>query len=169
MSEVQQPEWSAGARERIEVIRLRYPTARGAIMPVLWEALREFNHISDAVAKLVADTLEVPPIWVEEVVSFYVMYHTQAVGKHVIWMCRNLSCSLRGFPEIKEAIERHLGICEGETTPDGEFTLLSNECLGGCGGGPMIQIDHAYYENLTPQTVGQLLDRVKTGQVPEEA
>lgn len=152
--------WPADAQPRVAEIRSRYPSARAAIMPLLWEAQTIWNHVSDDAKHLVARTLDVPVVWVEEVASFYIMYHHKPVGKHVIWMCRNLSCQLRGFVEIKEAIEKHLRIEEGETTADGKFTLLSNECLGACGGAPMLQLDDSFYENLTPQSVTQLLDEV---------
>ena len=156
----QELNWPAESQARIAEIRARYPSARAAIMPLLWEAQNTWNHVSVPARQLVARTLDVPVVWVEEVASFYIMYHHKPVGKHVIWMCRNLSCQMRGFVEIKEAIEKHLNIQEGETTADGKFTLLSNECLGACGGAPMLQLDDAFHENLTPQSVTRLLDEV---------
>lgn len=152
--------WSPESLDKIEKIRARYPTNQAAIMPLLWEAQKSFGYLSDETKQLVADTLEVPIAQVQEVATFYIMYQHKPVGKHLIWMCRNLSCQMRGFEEIKEAISGHLKIAEGETTADGEFTLLSNECLGGCGGAPMMQIDDAFYENLSPDTVAQILDKV---------
>lgn len=160
MAEEKKLTWSTESEEAIREIRSRYPTSRAAVMAVLWLAQTDFNHISDDVARLVAETLDLPLIQVQEVVSFYVMYHRNPVGKHVIWMCRNLSCEMRGFGEIKAAIEKKLDIKEGETTKDGAFTLLSNECLGACGGAPMVQIDDQFYENLTPESASQLLDRI---------
>jgi NADH-quinone oxidoreductase subunit E len=152
---------SAEAREQITAAMKRYPSARAALLPALWIAQKDQGWVGQRLAAEVAELLGIPVNWVHEVLSFYVLFHTRPVGRHVIWMCRNLSCYLRGFTDLKAHIERRLGVREGETTPDGAFTLLENECLGACGGAPMIQIDDQYYENLTPERIDAILDEVR--------
>ena len=151
---------SEEARQQIQAALKRYPTNRAAILPALWVAQKEHGHVSEALALEVADELAIPVNWVHEALSFYVLFHKEPVGDHVIWMCRNISCWLRGFDNIKTHLEKRLGVKEGETTPDGRFTLLSNECLGACGGAPMMQVDDEYYENLTPERIDEILEQV---------
>ena len=158
-------QWNAESQEALQRLEGRYVTDRAKTLPVLWIAQKQFNHISNEVAALVAETVGTSVREVQEVVSFYVLFHDNKVGEHVIWMCRNLSCVLRGFSEIKVELEKQLGIKTGETTADGAFTLLENECLGACGGAPMIQIDERFYEDLTPESIKPLLDRVRKGEV----
>jgi NADH-quinone oxidoreductase subunit E len=152
---------SEAAKAEIRAVMGNYPEARAAVLPALWIAQREHGWVSPALGDQVADTIGIPAVWVHEVLSFYVLFHKQPVGKHVIWMCRSLSCQLRGFPELKAHLEAKLGIREGETTADGMFTLKSNECLGACGGAPMVQIDDAYYENLDAAAVDGVLERIR--------
>lgn len=94
-----------------------------------------------------------------EVGSFYSMYELEPVGKHTIMVCNNISCMLRGSEQIIEHLENRLGIKLGESTPDGKFYLkMEEECLAACCGAPMMQVDHVYYENLTPEKVDEILD-----------
>lgn len=139
-----------------------YPEARGALLPALWVAQREHGWVSRELSEQVAEVLDIPVTWVYEVLSFYVLFHTRPVGRHTIWVCRNLSCALRGYEGILAHLEDRLGIRDGETTADGEFTLMTNECLGACGGAPMMQLDDHYYEDLTPERVDEILERVRS-------
>ncbi len=111
----------------------------------------------------VADYLDMPPIAVYEVATFYSMYETKPVGKHKICVCTNVSCMIRGSDRIVEHLEKRLGIKMGETTADGKFTLKEVECLGACGGAPMFQIGRQYYENLTPELVDSILENLEAG------
>ena len=106
----------------------------------------------------VADYLDMPPIAVYEVATFYSMYEHKPVGRHKICVCTNVSCMINGSDDIFEHLSNKLGIGFGEVTADGRFTLKEVECLGACGGAPMMQIGHTYYENLTPELVDQILD-----------
>jgi NADH-quinone oxidoreductase subunit E len=106
----------------------------------------------------VALYLDMPPIAVYEVATFYSMYELKPVGRHKICVCTNVSCMINGSDRIVEHIERRLGIKLGETTDDGRFTLKEVECLGACGGAPMFQIGDKYYENLTNELVDSILD-----------
>jgi NADH-quinone oxidoreductase subunit E len=112
------------------------------------------NQLMDAVAEY----LEMPPIAVYEVATFYSMYELAPVGRHKICICTNISCMLCGSDEVVSHFENRLGIKLGETTADGKFTLKEVECLGACVGAPMMQIGNEYYENLTPDTIDQILE-----------
>lgn len=152
---------SKKAKARIQGLCQRYPTTRAALLPALWVAQEELGYISDEVALQVADELAIPVNAVHEALSFYVLYHREPVGKNVIWLCRNLSCYLCGYDDIKAHLESTLGVREGETTDDGMFTLRSNECLGACGGAPMMQVNDRYYEDLTPERVDEILAKLR--------
>ena len=106
----------------------------------------------------VAAYLEMPPIAVYEVATFYSMYELKPVGKHKICVCTNVSCMINRADVIVEHLEKRLGIGFGEVTEDGRFSLKEVECLGACGGAPMMQIGKQYYENLTPEIVDAILE-----------
>lgn len=106
----------------------------------------------------VADYLDMPAIAVYEVATFYSMYEHKPVGRHKICLCTNISCMINGSDNIYEHLRSRLGIGFGEVTEDGRFSIKEVECLGACGGAPMMQIGNIYYENLTPEQVDQILD-----------
>ena len=105
----------------------------------------------------VADYLEMDPIAVYEVATFYSMYELKEVGQHKLCVCTNVSCMLCGSDEIVDYLKQKLGIGFGEVTADKKFSLKEVECLGACGGGPMMQIGDTYYENLTPSKIDEIL------------
>ncbi len=110
----------------------------------------------------VAAYLGLPPIQVYEVASFYSMFETRPVGRVHVSVCTNISCMLCGSDRIVEAVEKHLGIKEGESTPDGKFFLKrEEECLAACNNAPMMMVDHVYHENLTPEKAVEILDSVE--------
>lgn len=106
----------------------------------------------------VAAYLDMPPIAVYEVATFYSMYELKPVGKHKICVCTNVSCMINRADTIVEHLEKRLGIGFGEITEDGRYSLKEVECLGACGGAPMMQIGKQYYENLTPEIVDAILE-----------
>jgi NADH-quinone oxidoreductase subunit E len=108
----------------------------------------------------VADYLDMPPIAVYEVATFYSMYELKPVGRNKLCVCTNVSCMLRGSEDIVAHMEKKLGIKFGETTPDKKFTLKEVECLGACGNAPMMQIGQTYHENLTPDTIDNILAKL---------
>ena len=108
----------------------------------------------------VADYLEMQPIAVYEIATFYSMYELKPVGQHKLCVCTNISCMLRGSDDIVTHLEKKLGITFGETTSDKKFTLKEVECLGACGGAPMMQIGREYHENLTPTNVDEILAKL---------
>ncbi len=142
----------------------KYPTEQkqAALMATLSIAQREVGHLSKEVMDWVAGFLNVPPIRVREVATFYSMYDLEPVGKRKICVCTNISCMLRGSDEVIQHIEKRLGIKVGETTPDGGITLTEVECLGACADAPMMQIGDDYLENLTPDRIDAILDQLET-------
>ncbi len=109
----------------------------------------------------VAKTLGISTADVQGVVTFYTLFMQQKVGRNVIWVCRTLSCELAGAAEITHCLEKKLKIHSGETTPDGEFTLLKAECLAACGSAPMIQLNDRYHVNLTPEKLDAIIDEAR--------
>lgn len=139
----------------------KYPPdqKQSAVMSVLRIVQEEHNHLSTELMNAVADYLEMPSIAVYEVASFYSMYEHKPVGKHLINICTNISCMLRGSSEVVKHLEKKLGIKLGETTDDGQFTLRSVECLGACINAPVMQVDKEYEENLTPESIDKVLEQ----------
>jgi len=137
----------------------KYPPEhkQSAVMAALRIAQDEHGWLSVPLMDYVAELLEMRPIQVYEVATFYSMYDLKPVGKHKICICTNVSCMLCGSDQIVKHLQQRLGIKLGETTPDGRFTLKEVECLAACGGAPMFQIGNTYYENLTPQKVDEIL------------
>ena len=152
---------SADARQRIEALKGRYETARSALLPALHLAQKDQGWLSEETQIEVAGLLGVTPQAAKELVTFYTMFHQEPVGRHLLQVCRTVSCWLCGGHELQHHLERKLGIREGETTPDGRFTLVSVECLGSCGTAPVMQVNETYYENLTPEAVDRLLEELK--------
>lgn len=116
------------------------------------------GYLTTELMDKVADYLDMPPIAVYEVATFYSMYEHKPVGRHKICLCTNVSCMINGSDNILEHLSGRLGISFGQVTDDGKFSLKEVECLGACGGAPMMQIGDTYYENLTPELVDQILD-----------
>ncbi|MGD2084145.1 MAG: NADH-quinone oxidoreductase subunit NuoE [Chromatiales bacterium] len=139
----------------------KYPPEwkQSAVMAALM-IVQEANGgwLDDASMERVAAYLDMPPVAVYEVATFYSMYELKPVGRHKICVCTNVSCMVCGSDRIVEHLEHRLGIGMGGTTQDGRFTLKEVECLGACGGAPMMQIGKQYYENLTPELVDSILD-----------
>jgi len=106
----------------------------------------------------VAAYLDMPDIAVIEVATFYSMYELKPVGKHKVCVCTNVSCMINGSDRIVEHLEKKTGCKLGQTSADGKYTLKEVECLGACGGAPMMQVGKQYYENLTPEIVDSILD-----------
>ncbi|MBI5535136.1 MAG: NADH-quinone oxidoreductase subunit NuoE [Deltaproteobacteria bacterium] len=138
----------------------RYPNKLAACIPLLHLCQEQNGWISDEVIQFVAERCEVSTAHVQGVVTFYTLFNQKPVGKHQIWVCRTLSCALRGSDQIARHLQKKLGVHIGETTKDGLFTLREAECLAACGQGPMMLIDKTYHENLTPEKVDKILDEL---------
>jgi NADH-quinone oxidoreductase subunit E len=150
----------AESEKIVEELLTRYPTKRAACLPVLHLCQRIHGWISADVIAYVARRLELAPSEVQGVVTFYTMYHQQPVAPNVVWVCRTLSCELRGARDLQKRLEQRFGCSAGGTSKDGKFTLKTAECLAACGQAPMVQINDAYYENLTVETLDRLIDEV---------
>ncbi len=139
----------------------RYPTKLAATLPALHLAQQQHGHITDEIELDIAEALDVPPTRVREVVTFYTMFYDKPVGRHVVKVCRNLACELRGAKKIIAHAEETLGIKCGETTPDGRITLEHEECLASCGTAPMLWCDDNIVENLTEEKLDAFLASLK--------
>ena len=141
----------------------KYPSEQkqAAVMAALTVAQSEHGWLSRESMEFVARTLDIPPIRVAEVATFYSMYDLEPVGKHKISVCTNVSCMLRNCDQIVRHLEKKLDIKLGGTTADGKITLKEVECLAACGGAPMMQVDDVYCENLTPARIDEILAGLK--------
>jgi NADH-quinone oxidoreductase subunit E len=151
---------SAEREREMQDIFSRYPTKLAACIPLLHLCQEQHGWICPDIIDFVADRCAVPAAHVQGVVTFYSLFNQAPVGRHQVWVCRTLSCALRGAGEILARCEKRLGVHAGETTADGAVTLRTAECLAACGQGPAMQIDKTYHEHLTPETVDQVLDRL---------
>ena len=155
-------EISAHACEEIDILLANYPANRKK--SALLGALNIVQHenkgfLTEALMHAVADYLELEKIEVYEVASFYSMYELKPVARHNVAVCTNISCMLMGSQNIVDHIQNKLDIKLGDSTADGRIYLKKEEeCLAACAGGPMMQVDHVYYENLTPEKVDEILD-----------
>ncbi len=162
MSEVKENILSQHTIEEIDKWLAKFPAdrRRSAVLAALREAQHQ-NHgyLTTELMDAVADYIGMPNIAVYEVASFYSMLETKPCGRHSISVCTNISCMLMGSDEIVQHVEKKLGVKTGESTPDGKFFIKrEEECLAACCGGPMMMVDHIYYENLTPEKVDEILD-----------
>ena len=158
------PEFNKETLDLIAQLIKRYPEGRqkSALLPVLHIAQAENQGwLSPGMMDYVASLLQLEPIEVYEVASFYSMYNLKPVGNCVIEVCQTGPCWLKGAENIVAHFESRLGIKPGETTADGKFTLKTVECLAACGTAPVIQVGTDYHENLTTEKVDQLLDQWK--------
>ena len=162
------PEFSREVLEEVARIRMRYPTARAAILPTLHLAQREFGWISDEVMAYVASVLGVPPMEIFRAVTFYTMYHRSRPGKFDVQVCTNISCSLRGANQVLDSICKKLGIRPGERTRDGLFSLSEAECLGSCGTAPVARINDVFVEDLKPEEIDDYFEGLREGRALEE-
>ncbi|HFB66400.1 MAG TPA: NAD(P)H-dependent oxidoreductase subunit E [Aeromonadales bacterium] len=141
----------------------KYPKKgkRSAVMGGLMMAqLENNNHLTPELMDAVADYIGIPHMAAYEVATFYSMYNLEPVGKYVINVCTNISCSLRGSDEVLAHLKDRLGIEPGETTDDKQFTIKSVECLGACAGAPMFEVDRVYHENLDKEKINSIIDRL---------
>ena len=152
--------FSDTARAEFERLLTRYPDKEAVILPALHLAQREFGHVSDEAILYVAGLLGLSPAQIEGVATFYTMYNRKPVGKYHVQICRNISCSLLGAEHLIDHVSKKLGVRPGETTPDGKFTLEKVECLGSCGTAPVMQVNDAYHENLTAESIDRILDEL---------
>ena len=152
---------SDALKKKFDQVIARYPLKRSAIVPLLLFAQDEIGYVSGEVIEEVARRVDVRPIEVVEVISYYSMLHRHPAGRYNLQVCTNVSCMLRGAEEVFEHCARRLGIGHKQTTPDGLFSLKEVECLGACCGAPAMQVNYDYYENLTPAKIDALIDKLR--------
>ena len=153
---------SADREQKLADILSRYPNKMAACIPVL-HLCQEANQnwVSDDVIAFVAKRLDLSTAHVKGVVTFYTLFNQKQPGTHQVWVCKTLSCALRGSEQILEHCKKRLGIHHlGDTSKDGKVTLRTAECLAACGTAPVMQVNKTYYENLTIEQVDKILDRL---------
>ncbi|HNR34217.1 MAG TPA: NAD(P)H-dependent oxidoreductase subunit E [Candidatus Hydrogenedentes bacterium] len=131
---------------------------RSGLLPVLQEVLKKYNRISDYAMQLIANELDIHPVEVYGVVSFYSFLHKSYHSKFVIRLCRTISCDMAGKDRVARQLENDLGITFGETTPDGKFTLEWANCLGMCDQGPALLVNDRVYTRVTPEMVHDIVE-----------
>jgi len=154
---------------KAKAIIAKYPPGRqaSAVLALLDLAQRQHdNWLPRAAMDVVADMLELAPIRVYEVATFYTMFNLKPVGRYLLQICTTTPCWLRGSDEVVEACERKLGIKMRETTPDGRVTMTEVECLGACVNAPVIQVNDDFYEDLDARSTEALLDALQRGEKP---
>jgi len=157
-------QFSEKTQRKVDEIIARYPEGKqkSALLPILHVAQEEFGGWLDTPhLDHVATILNILPVEVYEVASFYTMFNLKPVGKFVLEVCQTGPCMLRGSDKIIEHIKTKLDIKEGGTSADGLFTLKPAECLGACGYAPMMQLGKTYRENLTIEKVDELIEELK--------
>jgi NADH-quinone oxidoreductase subunit E len=153
-------------RSRSEIDRwiAKYPPDRkqSAVMAALRIAQEQNGGwLPVDLIEAVAEYLEMSPIAVHEVATFYTMYDLKPVGRYKVCVCTNIACQLNGSERIMNHLQKRLGVKPGETSAGGKFTLKEVECLGACGGAPMMMLDRTYHENLTPEKVDEILNKLE--------
>ena len=151
-------------RATLEDICTRYPREqrKSAILAALYLAQRQQGYLTRNAMRHVASVIGCTPAEVEDVVSFYTMFYTRPVGRHVLQVCRTLSCALAGAERVTEALSHELGIGPGETDAAGEFTLLEVECLGACDRAPVVGVNDHWHECQRPEDARALIDGLRT-------
>jgi len=151
----------AELHNEIQAAVAQYRDRKSAIMPALRLAQEHYGYLTPEALREVAGALGTTPAYCRSIASFYDMFQLAPVGEHTIEVCTNASCALVGAAQVLEAFERELGITAGETTPDGAITLRSAECLGGCGCGTVVSVDHRYREPVTPEDVPGIVEELR--------
>ena len=154
----------SGLYEAIREERAKYPPdSHSAVLPALRLAQAEHGWLPPDVLREVAEALEETPAYVHSIASFYDQFHLEPVGDHLIEVCTNVSCAVVGAQQVLEAFEEGFHCRAGETSPDGKATLRTIECLGGCGWGTVVAVDHAYRLRVTADDVPAMVEELTGG------
>jgi NADH-quinone oxidoreductase subunit E len=148
--------------DAIQLEIAKYPDRRGAILPALHLAQKHYGWLSPEALEAVGEALDLSPARCQAVASFYDMFHLQPVGRHMVEVCTNLSCALVGADRVLRRFERELDVTAPGTSADGAITLRGVECLGGCGWGPVVSVDHQYQEHFTEDDATDLVGRLRS-------
>jgi NADH-quinone oxidoreductase subunit E len=155
---------AASLWDRVQEVRGLYPPdSRSAVLPALRMAQEEYGWLSPEAFREVADALDLTPAYCRSVASFYDMFDLAPTGRHRVEVCTNVSCALYGAQQVLEAFESELGCRAGETSDDGLATLRTIECLGGCGWGTVVAVDHQYRLHVRPEDVPAIVGELRDG------
>jgi len=153
-----EPSLTDELRREFDAICERYPQRRAALLPIFNRIQEVHGYLAYRVLREIAEYIELSPADVLSTASFYTMYRFERPATHHVNLCRNISCWLRGYDDLREHVCRKLGVEIGGRTSDGRFALGEVECLGSCGTAPVMEIDGEYHERLTPQRMDEILD-----------
>jgi NADH-quinone oxidoreductase subunit E len=148
----------------IEAVAAQYPSRRSAVMPALRMAQERYGWLSPDALREVGEALDLTAAYCEAIASFYDMYRLAPTGKHLVEVCTNVSCALVGAQQVLETFESELGCRAGGTTEDGEVTLGTVECLGGCGWATVVAVDHHYRLHVKPEGVTGIVEELRRGE-----
>lgn len=161
---------SEQAKTAIREQMARYPVSRSALGSALYIAQHECGgHVPFEAIKDVAEVMGLDPADVQSTMSFYVLYNKAPVGKYIIEVCQNISCSVLGAKRLIDVVEHKCGIHAGETSEDGLFTLKAVECLAACGGAPCLQVNGLFHENVKPEQLETMIDQLRTEGGPDQS
>ena len=147
--------------DRLEKAISRYPEKRAALLPMLAYAQERNGWVSPDAMEQIAEVLDLTPAYVHSVATFYTMYNKHPTGKHMIQVCTCVACHLCGGEDVFEAFLDAIGTRAGETSEDGRFMVMEAECLGACGFATVVQVNDQYFENVTTETVGDVLAQLE--------
>ena len=150
-------------QEEIKELMASYPKPQSAILMALHRIQEELGWVPEPAQAQVAELFGMPPQDVTTLVSFYYMYHRKPVGRYVLKICKSISCYLCGSERVIKQLEDKLEIKMGETTSDGQFSLVGSECLAACTGAPCLQVNDRFYENCSQERIDDLLTRLRRG------
>jgi NADH-quinone oxidoreductase subunit E len=153
--------FSEQLEKRFTEMSTHYPTKRSVLVPMLLYIQDEVGAVTDEVVAEMAQRVDLTELEVRNVISYYSMMRTHAVGKYNLQVCTNVSCLLRGGEEILHHCKKKLGIGHKESTPDGLFHLEEVECIGACSWAPAMQVNYEYHENLTAEKIDELIEGIK--------
>lgn len=139
----------------------KFGTERNALIPILQEVQKKYSNISQYAMQVIADVLDIHPVEVYSVVSFYSFLNDTPKGKYVIRLCQTISCDMQGKDRVARQLENDLGIAFGETTRDGKFSLEFANCLGMCDQGPAMLVNDQIYTHVTPEKVHDILESIR--------
>jgi NADH-quinone oxidoreductase subunit E len=149
--------WSPENQERAQSILDSYPVKRSALMPLLYVASLEHKYASLEAIREVAELIDITPVQVQSVATFYTMFKREEVGDYLVSVCTSISCYLRGADDVLAAVEEATGVTSGETAEDGSVSVEHVECIGACGGAPAVQINYELIEGVTPDKAEALI------------
>jgi len=153
---------SKESKQKLKQLEGVFPDKQSVVLPVIHIIYDQFGYIDKAAVNEAAEIMNIPSVYFEEAATFYTMFPLKPVGKYLIQVCQNISCTLMGAQGLISYLTEKLAIKTNETTEDGLFSLVVVECLGSCGTAPMMQINDKYYENLTKAKVDEIIEDLRS-------